>query len=183
MTSTSAIEIQLESEAKAIAAELGLQVRQVLAAIELLQAGNTVPFIARYRKESTQGLDEVALRAIEDALEKNAALAARKATVLKTIAEQGLLTDALRATIEHCYDMQTLEAIYLPYKPKRRTRATIARERGLQPLADLLLIQSKLAKSKQDTLKMFVDAGKEVPDADTALTPQILPSRTKGSAM
>ncbi len=169
MTSTSAIEIQLESESKSIAAELGLQVRQVLAAIELLQAGNTVPFIARYRKESTQGLDEVALRAIEDALEKNAALAARKETVLKTIAEQGLLTDALRATIERCSELQTLEAIYLPYKPKRRTRATIARERGLQPLADLLLIQSKLAKSKQDTLKMFVDAGKEVPDADTAL--------------
>ena len=169
MTSTSAIEIQLESEAKAIAAELGVQFRQVLAAIELLQAGNTVPFIARYRKESTQGLDEVALRAIEDALEKNAALAARKETVLKTIAEQGLLTDALRATIERCSDLQTLEAIYLPYKPKRRTRATIARERGLQPLADLLLIQSKLAKSKQDTLKMFVDAGKAVPDADTAL--------------
>jgi len=169
MSSTSVVDLHLETEAKAIAAELELPLRQVLAALELLQAGNTVPFIARYRKEATQGLDEVALRAIEDTRDKNVALAARKETVLKTIAEQGLLTDALRATILRCTDMQTLEAIYLPYKPKRRTRATIARERGLQPLADLLSIQSKLGKSKQDTLTMFVNAGKDVPDIDAAL--------------
>ena len=98
------------------------------------------------------GLDEVALRAIEDALEKATALAARKATVLKTIDEQGQLTGELRSQIESCTDIANLEAIYLPFKPKRRTRATIARERGLQPLADLLLRQDKLDASKQETL-------------------------------
>ena len=134
-------EFDLEAATKAIAAELGLPPGQVLAAVELLNAGNTIPFIARYRKEATRGLDEVALRAIEDALEKATALAARKATVLKTIDEQGQLTGELRLQIEGCTDIRTLEAIYLPFKPKRRTRATIARQRGLQPLADLLVRQ------------------------------------------
>ncbi len=138
-------EFDLEAATNAIAAgTLGLPLRQVLAAVELLNAGNTIPFIARYRKEATGGLDEVALRAIEDALEKATALAARKATVLKTIDEQGQLTSELRLQIESCTDLRTLEAIYLPFKPKRRTRATIARERGLQPLADLLVRQDKL---------------------------------------
>ena len=85
---------------QAIARELAIPAKQVLAVIELLQAGNTIPFIARYRKEATGGLDEIALRAMEDALDKAQALAARKATVLKTIGEQGLLTDALRAQLE-----------------------------------------------------------------------------------
>ena len=129
---------------KTIAAELELPLRQVHSAVELLNAGNTIPFIARYRKEATQGLDEIALRAIEDALERTNALAARKTTVLKTISEQGLLTDVLRSQIENARDLRTLEMIYLPYKPKRRTRATIARERGLQLLADLLLRQENL---------------------------------------
>ncbi len=159
----------METTAKAIASELQIPLRQVLAAIELLDAGNTIPFIARYRKEATGGLDEIALRAIEDAVEKAKALAARKVTVLKTIDEQGLLTPALRKQIEDCSDLQTLEVIYLPYKPKRRTRATIARERGLQPLADILLTQTSLGRSKQDTLKAFVDTSKDVPDTDTAL--------------
>ncbi len=159
----------METFAKAIAAELELPLKQVLAAIELLEAGNTIPFIARYRKEATGGLDEVALRAIEDALEKATALAARKATVLKTIDEQGLLTDDLRRQIEQCSDLATLEILYLPYKPKRRTRATVARERGLQPLADLLLAQKPLGRSKQDSLKAFVDPSKEVPDTAAAL--------------
>ncbi len=154
---------------QAIARELGLPPKQVQSAVELLDAGNTIPFIARYRKEATGGLDEIALRAIEDALEKAMALAARKTTVLKTIDEQGLLTAALRKQIEQCPDLATLEAIYLPYKPKRRTRATIARERGLAPLAELLLSQSKLGKSKDDVLKAFVDAAKDVPNADAAL--------------
>ncbi len=118
----------------------------------MLNAGNTIPFIARYRKEATGGLDEVALRAIEDALEKATALAARKATVLKTIDEQGQTHGRTSLQIESCTDLRTLEAIYLPFKPKRRTRATIARERGLQPLADLLVRQDKLDESKQETL-------------------------------
>ncbi len=152
-----------------IARELELPHKQVLATIELLEAGNTIPFIARYRKEVTGGLDEIALRAIEDALEKALALAARKVTVLKTIAEQGLLTDALRAQLEACRDMQSLETLYLPFKPKRRTRATIARERGLQPLADLLQLQASLGQPQQINLPAFVDLKKDVPDDQAAL--------------
>ena len=152
-----------------IAAELGLPMRQVQAAIELLNAGNTIPFIARYRKEATGTLDEIALRAIEDALERATALSARKTTVLNSISEQGLLTDELRTKVESCADLRTLEAIYLPFKPKRRTRATIARERGLQPLADLLLKQETLNQPKQAILKPYVDPANDVPDAETAL--------------
>lgn len=146
-----------------------VNVKQVVAAIELLQDGNTIPFIARYRKEVTGGLDEVALRAIEDMLEKATTLAARKTTVLKTIDSQGQLTAVLKAKIEACDDLATLELLYLPFKPKRRTRASIARERGLAPLADLLLAQKPLGKSKTQALLPFVDAAKEVPDADAAL--------------
>jgi uncharacterized protein len=154
---------------QSIADELSLPVNKVRAAIELLESGNTIPFIARYRKEATGTLDEVALRAIEDALERAKSLAARKETVLKTIDEQGLLTAELRLRIERCADLRTLETLYLPFKPKRRTRATIAREKGLQPLADQLLQQTKLGRPKQQTLQAFVDPNKEVPDTQAAL--------------
>ncbi|MCY2984826.1 MAG: Tex family protein [Planctomycetota bacterium] len=169
MASDTASNTELLAIAKQIAISLSISERQVQATIELLDAGNTIPFIARYRKEATQGLDEMALRAIEDALEKARELAARKKTVLKTIEEQGLLTDALRKQIAACADLQTLEAIYLPFKPKRRTRATIARERGLQPLADLLLTQKAVGRPKQDILKQYVNLELDVPDAATAL--------------
>jgi uncharacterized protein len=169
MNSTISIDQDLEVACQSIARELSVKVSQVQAAVELLDAGNTIPFIARYRKEATQGLDELALRAIEDAIEKARELAARKTTVLKTIEELGLLTDELRKKILDCRDMQTLETIYLPYKPKRRTRATVARERGLQPLADLLLQQKSLGRSKQDVLKQFVSTELDVPDVETAL--------------
>ncbi len=162
-------DFDLNAAGAAIAHQLQLPPKQVLAAIELLNAGNTIPFIARYRKEATGGLDEIALRAIEDALEKAVALAARRITVLRTIDEQGLLTPELRRQIENCADLQSLELLYLPFKPKRRTRATIARERGLQPLADLLLSQSTLPGSPEATLANFVDSTKDVPDPATAL--------------
>ena len=123
-----------------------------------------------YRKEATHSLDEIALRSIEDALEKFNALASRKTTVLKTIGEQGQLTDELRLQIESCNDLAALEAIYLPYKPKRRTLATIARERGLQPLAELLLAQKTLNQSKQSVVSKFIDATKDVPDSETAIS-------------
>ncbi len=155
--------------ASGIAAELKLPLRQVQSAVELLAAGNTIPFIARYRKEATQCLDEIALRAIEDALQRAEALAARKTTILKSISEQNALTDQLRQQIESCSDPRMLEAIYLPFKPKRRTRATAARERGLQPLSDLLLKQQQLNQSRQAILAPFVDPGKDVPDMETAL--------------
>ena len=129
----------LDQAVRSIAAATGAAERQVRTAIELLEDGNTLPFIARYRKEATGGLDETALRMIEDALAKAHELAKRKATILRTIDEQGLLAPELRRRIEQCTDKQVLEDLYLPFKPKRRTRAATARERGLQPLADLLL--------------------------------------------
>lgn len=152
-----------------IADDSKIPLRQVQAAVELLDAGNTIPFIARYRKEATRGLDEIALRTIEDALEKANVLAGRKTTILKTIQEQGALTDELRKQIEDCSELRKLEAIYLPFKPKRRTRATIARERGLEPLANLLLKQETLAQSRKSVLKPYVNSKLEVPDAETAL--------------
>ncbi len=166
---TTTTQICLDSILKVIAQELQIPLKQVQAAIELLQSGNTIPFIARYRKEATQGLDEIALRAIEDAFDKATQLSARKTTVLKSIEEQGLLTDTLRKQIEQCADLHALEAIYLPFKPKRRTRATIARERGLQPLADLLLSQASLTRSREELLQSFVDEKLDVPDKATAL--------------
>ena len=162
-------ELDLTEVAGEIAKQLAVDARQVQAAIELLDAGNTIPFIARYRKEATRGLDEIALRAIEDAIAKARELFARKNTVLKSIAEQGLLTEELRKQILDCKDLQTLEAIYLPFKPKRRTRATIARERGLQPLADILLKQSRLGISKSELLRRYVRPDMEVPDEEAAL--------------
>ena len=152
-----------------LAHELGLPIRSVSAAMELLNDGNTIPFIARYRKEATHGLDEIALRAIEDGLERANSLAARKVTVLKTISELGLLTDELRRQIETCGDLSSLEAIYLPYKPKRRTRATVAREQGLQPLADLLLLQQPLFRSKSEILAAYVNPELGVMDHAMAL--------------
>jgi protein Tex len=169
MSATISLDSDLELVCRTIARGLSIKVNQVTAAVELLDAGNTIPFIARYRKEATQGLDELALRAIEDAIEKSRELAARKVTVLKTIEELGLLTEELLQKIAACQDMQTLEAIYLPYKPKRRTKATIARERGLQPLADLLFKQQSLGRSKQDVLQQFVNSKLDVPDPETAL--------------
>ncbi|MDA8743736.1 RNA-binding transcriptional accessory protein [Rubripirellula amarantea] len=159
----------MEAHIENIANELGLPIRQVQSAIELLEDGNTIPFIARYRKEVTGGLDEIALRAIEDALEKAKTLASRKQTVLKSIDEQGLLSDELRRQIESCTDLRTLEAIYLPFKPKRRTRASIAREKGLQPLADVLLRQEQLSGPRTELLNQFVNSKLGVPDVDAAL--------------
>ena len=159
----------MTTTSKTIADELQIPLRQIESTVELLIAGNTIPFIARYRKEATDGLDEIALRAIEDALDRANALAARETTVLKTINELGLLTNELQAQIDNCRDIRTLEPVYLPFKPKRRTRATIAREQGLQPLADLLLRQEELPQSRQATLQAYVDPDRDVPDTETAL--------------
>lgn len=159
----------LQNESKRIANELKISEKQVATVVELLDAGNTIPFIARYRKEATGGLDEIALRAIEDAIEKVRELIARKITVLKSIESQGLLTDSLKTQIVTCHDLGMLETIYLPFKPKRRTRATIARERGLQPLADILIAQKTLGKPRATVLNSYVNPELEVPDAETAL--------------
>jgi uncharacterized protein len=124
-----------------IAHELGLQLFQVAGAVELLDAGNTIPFIARYRKEATGGLDEVQLRLVEARLGYLRNLAERQQAVLASIDEQGKLTAELRASIEAATTLQQVEDLYLPYRPKRRTRAAMARERGLEPLAELMTAQ------------------------------------------
>ncbi|AMV16457.1 Tex family protein [Planctomyces sp. SH-PL14] len=152
-----------------IAESVKVRPAQTLAVVDLLEAGNTLPFIARYRKEATQGLDEIALRAIADALESARELADRKSTVLKTIDSLGLLTPGLRQQIETCGDKVALEELYRPFKPKRKTRAATARERGLQPLADILLRQQTLRRSRSEVLRPFVDPAKEVPNEEAAV--------------
>ena len=122
-----------------IATELGVREGQVAAAVELLDAGATVPFIARYRKEATGTLDDAQLRTLEERLTYLREMEERRAAILASIAEQGKLTDELKAQIEAADTKARLEDLYLPYKPKRRTKAQIARENGLEPLADLLL--------------------------------------------
>ena len=126
---------------KLIAAQLNLKEQAVENTLALLEEGCTIPFISRYRKEKTGNMDEVNIEAIAQANEKLSEMAKRKETILKTIEEQGKLSDELKKRIEQCWDATELEDIYLPYKPKRRTRAQIAREAGLEPLAQLLLFQ------------------------------------------
>jgi len=148
-----------------IAERLGISIRQIDNTITLLNEGATVPFISRYRKEMTGSLDEVAIGNIKEAIEQLDELDKRKVTILKTITEQELLTPELQSKIEHCYDLNELEDIYLPYKPKRRTRATVAREKGLEPLAKLIFKQFE-ANPENRALQFLNDA---VPDVNEAL--------------
>ena len=129
----------MQSIVQVLAQELSAHPRQVEAAVALLDDGATVPFIARYRKEATGGLDDAQLRLLEQRLGYLRELEDRRAAVLKSVDEQGKLSDELRAEIEAADTKQRLEDLYLPYKPKRRTKAQIAREAGLEPLADALL--------------------------------------------
>ncbi len=152
--------------AQIIAAELGLQRQQVARSMELFDNENTVPFVARYRKEMTDGLDEAQLRTILERLTYLRHLEARKETVLNSIAEQGKLTDELRARIEAATTLQAVEDLYLPYKPKRRTRATIARERGLEPLAQTMLAQELTTGNLVEIAAPFVSD--EVPTVEAA---------------
>ena len=131
--------------AQRIAADIGATPAQVNAAVTLIDGGATVPFIARYRKEVTGGLDEVQLRLIEARLAYLRNLVERKQSVLASVEEQGKLTPALRGAIETAATLQQVEDLYLPYKPKRRTRAMNARERGLEPLADLMAAQEAVS--------------------------------------
>src|SRR4030088_713154 len=121
-----------------IAQVLGVPLKGLMATIGLLDEGGTVPFISRYRKEATGNLDEVQIRAIQEKLDYFRELEDRRETVLSTIQEQGKLTPELRAKIEAALEKNELEDLYLPYKPKRRTKASIAREKGLEPLAQYL---------------------------------------------
>ena len=150
-----------------IADELGVRERQVTAAVELLDGGATVPFIARYRKEVTGTLDDQQLRTLEERLGYLRELEDRRAAVLESIRTQGKLDDALEARIMAADSKARLEDIYLPFKPKRRTRAQIAREAGLEPLADLLLGDAAL--DPRASTEPFVDADKGVADVAAAL--------------
>jgi len=153
--------------ARTIADEIGAQPHQVEAAVALLDEGATVPFIARYRKEATGGLDDTQLRTLETRLAYLRELEERRAAILASIAEQGKLTDDLRAQIEAADSKSRLEDLYLPYRPRRRTRAQIAREAGLEPLADGLLADPALVP--EEFAARFVDADKGVADAKAAL--------------
>ena len=126
-----------------IAQLVGIQEIQVINTVQLLNEGATVPFISRYRKERTGSLDEVQIESVKDAKEKMEELLKRKETIMKTIQEQDLLTAELQKRIADCFDLIELEDIYLPYKPKRRTRASIAREKGLEPLAKIIMNQNE----------------------------------------
>lgn len=121
-----------------IAEELSLKLSQVNSALELFKEGATVPFIARYRKEKTELLDEIQLRDISERFTYLTELQDRQKTILDSISNQGKLTDELKAKIENCLQKNELEDLYLPYKPKRRTRAIIAREKGLEALATFI---------------------------------------------
>ncbi len=152
-----------------ITEESGLEAFQVENTVGLLREGGTVPFIARYRKERTGELDEVAIRGIEERFAYFAELEERKLTVLKSIEEQGKLTTELAARIGATRQKTELEDLYLPFKPRRRTRATIARERGLEPLADLMAAQELTTGTPGEAAAPFVDPEREVRDATAAL--------------
>ncbi len=151
-----------------IAKELGIAPGQAKAVAELLDEGATIPFIARYRKEAHGSLDEVAVAAVRDRLTQLRELEARRQAVLASLAERELLSDELRGKVMTAETMAALEDVYLPYRPKRRTRATIAREKGLEPLALTLLAQSA-SIAPEEAAKSFVDAEKGVESAQAAL--------------
>lgn len=150
---------------KMIAAALALSEKAVENILELLEEGCTIPFISRYRKEKTGNMDEVKIEAVAQANEKYKEMAKRKETILKTIDDQGKLSAELQQRIDNCWDATELEDIYLPFKPKRRTRAQVARELGLEPLAQLLLLQRE--RNPEQAARKFV--GDKVSDVEAAL--------------
>ena len=151
-----------------IAGELKVQPRQVLATAKLFAEGATVPFISRYRKEATGSLDEVAITSIRERLLGLADLDSRRETILKSLVERNLLSDALKAAVNQADSVTQLEDIYLPYRPKRRTRATIAKEQGLEPLADILFAQQAATDPLAEAAK-FISTDKGVADVAAAL--------------
>ena len=161
------LEIQRNMEIfnKMIATALHIAVRQVENTLSLLNGGATIPFISRYRKEATVGLDEVQIGEIKERYDKLTEIAKRKETILKTIEEQGKLTADLKNRIETCWDATELEDIYLPYKPKRKTRAEAARQKGLEPLATILMMQRE--NNLMARVRTFIKG--DVKDEDDAL--------------
>src|ERR1700727_1974889 len=152
-----------------IAESLNFPLHSLNAVIGLFNEGGTVPFIARYRKEATGNLDEVQIRDIEEKLGYFRDLISRRETILASILEQGKLTDDLKARIESTFDKSELEDLYLPYRPKRRTKATIARDRGLEPLAQHLWPQQPAVQPLADYAATSVNPENEVPTLGDAL--------------
>lgn len=167
MSMQASAQVKVPSIERRIAEELGVRDGQVAAAVGLLDGGSTVPFVARYRKEVTGGLDDAQLRTLEERLGYLRELEERRTAVLASVEEQGKLDDALRAQILSAETKARLEDIYLPFKPKRRTRAQIAREAGLEPLADLLLASPDTDPTS--AAATFVDDPRGVADAAAAL--------------
>ena len=157
-----------EAHATLIASELTIGEAQVYAVSSLLSDGATVPFIARYRKERTGSLDEVMITCIRDRLAQLAELDKRREAILGSLAERELLTDELRIAVEGATTLPALEDIYLPCRPKRRTRSTIAREKGLEPLAKLIFSQDQKV-NPQIEARAFVDVEKGVETIEDAL--------------
>ena len=155
----------MEIFSKMIATALNIAVHQVENTLSLLNGGATIPFISRYRKEATGGLDEVQIGEIKERYDKLSDIAKRKETILKTIEEQGKLTTDLKKRIDTCWDATELEDIYLPYKPKRKTRAEAARQKGLEPLATILMMQRE--NNLMTRVRTFVKG--EVKDEEDAL--------------
>jgi len=153
-----------------IAKKLSVSVQQVSKTAALFDEGATIPFISRYRLEVTGGLDEVQLRNLRDELEFLRLLDQRKKTILESITKQEKLTPELEKAITECTDLTTLEDLYLPYKPKRKTRASMAIERGLEPLADLIWDQKTYKGEPEEYASDFINSEKEVPDVEAALS-------------
>ena len=151
-----------------LATEFKLRPQQVQAAVELLDAGNTIPFIARYRKEATGSLDDQVLREMAERLEYLRNLEKRREEIAASLEEQGVMNDELQAQLAKAATLSELEDIYRPYRPKRRTRATVAKERGLEPLSLWLMLQQPGDPAAEAA--KYIDPEKEVPDAETALT-------------
>ncbi|MBQ7682726.1 MAG: RNA-binding transcriptional accessory protein, partial [Oscillibacter sp.] len=133
----------MDSIVSILASELGRDEQQIANVIQLLDEGNTIPFIARYRKELHGAMDDTALRTLETRLTYLRGLQERRETILKSIEEQGKLTEELSAAIANAKTLAELEDLYRPYKPKRRTRATVAKEKGLEPLSEILFAQRR----------------------------------------
>ncbi len=157
-----------EGHVAKISSELNLSNGRVKAALKLLDEGNTIPFIARYRKEMTDSLDEVQVRDIKERSEYLKEMDDRRSTIVESIESQGKMTDELKAKIEACETKSALEDLYLPYKPKRRTKATIAKEKGLEPLAELIFAQRTEGSPEKDAAG-YIDSEKGVEDVAQAL--------------
>ena len=153
-----------------VSATLGIDEKRTQAAIGLFDEGATVPFIARYRKDQTGGLDETQLRDVQHRYEYFKELTERKATIVKSIQEQSKMTPELQKQIDTCVDKVKLEDLYLPFKPKRRTRATMAREKGLEPLADIIRIQEASTNTAEDIARIYCSEENGVTTPDAAIT-------------